>query len=106
MDDAPKDQAGLPRELRFLKTLVTILTVVMIAGVITITALLVIRLNDTGQAPIITVAPEDYTLPDGVGVTGFQLAGAHVIVIGDDGMIRVFEAESGALVDELALPSE
>jgi hypothetical protein len=39
MGQAPEEDeaAALPRDLRFLKTLVTVLTVVMIAGVITIT---------------------------------------------------------------------
>jgi hypothetical protein len=104
MGTAPKDQDGLPRELRFLKTLVTVLTVVMIAGVITITALLVIRLNGNGGAPVLTVAPGDYALPQGVGITGFQVAGNHVVVIGDDGIIRIFNADTREQVQELALP--
>ncbi|WP_156945905.1 DUF6476 family protein [Roseicyclus elongatus] len=104
MDEAPKDQAGLPRDLRFLKTLVTVLTGVMIAGVITITALLVIRLNDTAEAPILTVAPGEYAVPEGVGVTGFQLVGRHVVIIGDDNVIRVFERDSGLQVRVFALP--
>jgi heme/copper-type cytochrome/quinol oxidase subunit 2 len=57
MGQSPEEDetTALPRDLRFLKTLVTVLTVVMIAGVITITTLLVIRLNASGAS--VTIAP-------------------------------------------------
>jgi uncharacterized integral membrane protein len=73
MGQSPEEDetTALPRDLRFLKTLVTVLTVVMIAGVITITALLVIRLNG-GAAPV-TIAPGDFEIPAGVGVLGISV---------------------------------
>jgi uncharacterized integral membrane protein len=73
MGQSPEEDetTALPRDLRFLKTLVTVLTVVMIAGVITITTLLVIRLNASGAS--VTIAPGDFEIPDGVGVVGFSV---------------------------------
>jgi hypothetical protein len=102
MGQAPKEDeaAALPRDLRFLRTLVTVLTVVMIAGVITITALLVIRLNG---APPVTIAPGDFEIPDGVGVVGLSVIDGRTVLVGDDGVIRVYDSESRALLQEFAL---
>jgi hypothetical protein len=104
MVQAPDEEktADLPRDLRFLKTLVTVLTVVMIAGVISITALLVIRLNG-GTAPA-TIAPGDFDVPDGTGIVGLSVVDGRTILIGDDGTIRVYDTESRALVQEIPLP--
>ena len=105
MDEAPEDKgaeaAGWPRDLRFLKTLVTVLTAVMIAGVITIVALLVIRLNAETRA--VLVHPEVYALPAGVGTLGYSLHDGRAILVGDDGVIRVFDAASGALLQDFVL---
>lgn len=97
--DAPEDQDGLPRELRFLKTLVTVLTVAMIGGVITITVLLVIRLNAT-QATV-RIAPGDFVLPAEVGVVGISVIDGRTVIVGDDAMIRVYDSESRALLQEV-----
>ena len=103
MGQTPEEDetAALPRDLRFLKTLVTVLTVAMIAGVITITALLVIRLN-TGAAPV-TVAPGDFELPDGVGVVGFSVVNGQTVIVGDDGVIRVYDSSSRDLSREIPI---
>jgi uncharacterized integral membrane protein len=103
MGQAPEEDeaAALPRDLRFLKTLVTVLTVVMIAGVITITALLVIRLN--GGEAAVTIAPGDFEIPDGVGVVGLSVIDGRTVLVGDDGVIRVYDSESRALREEFVL---
>ncbi|MEM9319019.1 MAG: DUF6476 family protein [Pseudomonadota bacterium] len=96
--DDTSDQA-LPRDLRFLKTLVTVLTAVMILGVIAIVALLVIRLNATPR-PIL-VHPERFDLPSGAATLSYSLADDAVVIVTDDGVIRVFDIESGDLVQEM-----
>jgi hypothetical protein len=105
MNEAPRDEAGteLPRDLRFLKTLVTVLTVAMIAGVITITALLVIRLN-AGDGETVLVDPGMFPLPQGVGVVGFSVVEGLTVIVGDDRVIRVFDSEGRDLVQEIELP--
>ena len=50
MDDIPLPEPELPPSLRFLKRLVTVLTITMILGVITVVGLLVTRL--TAVAPV------------------------------------------------------
>jgi uncharacterized integral membrane protein len=103
MGQSPEEDetTALPRDLRFLKTLVTVLTVVMIAGVITITTLLVIRLNASG--PSVTIAPGDFEIPDGVGVVGFSVVNGQTVIVGDDGVIRVYDSGSQTQVQEFTL---
>jgi len=93
--------ADLPPQLRWLKRLVTVLTVTMIAGVLAITALLVMRLNSE-TAPVV-IAPGDFVLPDGVGLVGFSVIDGRTVVVGDDGVIRVYDSATRALVQDLTI---
>jgi hypothetical protein len=107
MDETPDEQRAadngpLPPDLRFLKGLVTVLTLVMIAGVIAIVALLVIRLNAAPPAPIV-IDPGDFALPTGVSVTGIGTVGRRVVIVGDDGIIRVHDADTGEAVETFTL---
>jgi hypothetical protein len=103
MKDAPEDEDGaaLPRDLRFLKVLVTVLTVAMIGGVITISALLVIRLNAGGA---VVVDPGQFTVPAGVNVLGFSVVDGRTVIVGDDGVIRVYDSDSREILREIDLP--
>jgi hypothetical protein len=99
------DSADLPPHLKRLKWLVTVLTLTMIAGVITISAVLVIRLSDTASPRLLL--PETYALPQGVAALGYSLLGDDLlVVVGDDGVIRVFEADSGTLRQTLPITAE
>ncbi|MEL6954406.1 MAG: DUF6476 family protein [Pseudomonadota bacterium] len=96
MGDTPQDDEAsgfdLPPNLRYLKTLVTILTAVMILGVVTITLLLVIRI--TGDDRPILLSPDLFELPVGVEVAGYSQTGQQIVIVGTDGLIRVFDAET------------
>jgi hypothetical protein len=94
-------EGDLPPQLRWLKRLVTVLTVTMIAGVLAITALLVIRLN-AESAPVV-IAPGDFALPEGVGLVGFSVIQGRTVVVGDDAVIRVYDSDSRALLQEIVL---
>jgi uncharacterized membrane protein len=97
MKDAPEDEDGaaLPRDLRFLKVLVTVLTVAMIGGVITI------RLNAGGA---VVVDPGQFTVPAGVNVVGFSVVEGRTVIVGDDGVIRVYDSASREILREIDLP--
>jgi uncharacterized integral membrane protein len=96
-DDSPP----LPANLRFLKGLVTVLTAVMILGVITIVALLVIRLN-TAPAPLV-LDPGAYALPGGVTAVGLSVIEGRAVIVGDDGVIRVYDRAGGAALQEFEI---
>lgn len=100
--ETPIAEGDLPPHLKRLRLLVTILTLTMIAGVITISAVLVIRLN-ADTRPVL-IAPGDFALPEGVGLVGISVVHGRTVIVGDDGVIRVFDSESRALQQEVAIP--
>ena len=80
------DDFELPPSLRLLRTLVIILTVVMIGGVITVVGLLVTRL----QAPSVTV-PEALVLPDGADPLAITQGADFWAVVTQDNRILIFD---------------
>ena len=87
-----------PANLRFLRRLVTVLTVVMIGGLLVITTLLVIRFSQTGP-----VLPETIALPDGTKARAFTQGDGWYAIVTDDDRILIFDRLSGALRQEIAV---
>jgi ABC-type polysaccharide transport system permease subunit len=86
-DDLPE-----PSHLRFLRRMVTVLTTVMIVGVVVVIGLLVTRLSrDT------PVLPEAIVLPDGAKAVAFTQAADWYAVVTDAGEILVFDRMTGEL---------
>jgi uncharacterized protein DUF6476 len=83
-----------PANLRFLRILVTVLTASMIIGVVTIIALLVIRLQ--GE-PSTTPLPAEITLPNGSKATAFTQGGDWYAVVTTDNEILIFNRDDGSL---------
>ncbi len=88
---------GLPPGLRFLKGLVIVLMITMIAGVITIVALLVTRMN--GPVPV----PDTLTLPEGARAQAVTIGDDWVGVVTTDNRILIFDRVTGALRQELVV---
>ena len=98
MDEAPLDE-DQARGLRFLRRLVTLLTVVMIGGVLAIVALLVIRL----QAPPARLAlPEDIVLPEGAEAAAVTVSADRLLVLTTDDRVLLYDS-GGSLVGEAAI---
>ena len=72
--------------------MVTVLTTVMILGVVVVIGLLVTRL--TRDTPIL---PSEITLPDGAKAVAFTQAADWYAIVTDAGEILVFDRMSGAL---------
>ena len=98
MDPLPPDAAPEPANLRFLRRLVTVLTAVMIAGLLAVVALLVIRLG----APAPVTAPDALPLPPGAEARAVTRTASEWIVLTTDGRVLVFDA-GGTLAREIAL---
>jgi hypothetical protein len=81
-----------PANLRFLRRLVTVLTAVMICGVLVVIGLLVTRLNR--DAPIL---PDQITLPAGAKATGFTQGGDWYAVVTSQDQILIFDRLTGKL---------
>jgi hypothetical protein len=93
-DDWPE-----PPRLRALRRLVTALTATLILGVITVVALLVIRLAALGPAPA-PALPEAVALPAGETARAVTFGTGWIAVVTVDAAgverIRVLDAASGA----------
>lgn len=87
----------LPPDLRFLKRLVTVLTAVMIAGLLTIVALLVIRLGQPAAA--IPALPAAITLPAGETAGAVTFAKGYTVVVTEAGRVLVYGADGGLRQD-------
>ncbi|MEP4194077.1 MAG: DUF6476 family protein [Aliishimia sp.] len=96
MDDLPlPDPVEEPRSLRFLRRLVTVLTITMILGMITVVAVLVLRFNQS--APDQVTFPKEIALPDGVIATAFTKGTGWYAVVTSNDSILIYDAKSGEL---------
>lgn len=82
----------LPPQLRFLRRLVTVLTVVMIAGFLVLIAALVIRLN-ADPLPL----PDRIALPEGVSAVAFTQGTDWFAVVTDDDRILIYDRATSRL---------
>ena len=90
----------LPPGLRFLRQLVTVLTVVMIVGVVLIAALLVIRLNHPALA-----IPDQITLPAGTIAFSYTQTQDWFAVVTDENKILIFDL-NGQLTQEVDVKTD
>ena len=87
------DTPELPANLAFLRRLVTVLTLIMIGGVVTVVSLLVIRLNAPGVPPL----PDRIDLPDGARAQAFTQGADWFAVVTDANEILIFDRDDGTL---------
>jgi len=100
MDETPIEDGDLPPNLRFLRILVTILTGVMIAGLVLLLTLIVIRFRGADE-PI--VLPQAIALPDGAQVSAFTKGDGWYAVVTADQRILIYDAQTNALIQEIAV---
>ena len=100
MSESPQD-VTLPPAIRFLKWLVIVLTLTMIAGVITVAAVLVTRMPDlsSGAAPVL---PPSLALPPGTHAAAVTLGTGWIAVVTTDERLLIFNSD-GSLRQEIAL---
>lgn len=98
MDEAPtpEDATGV---VRYLKLLVTALSVTMIAGFIVLIAVVVMRFNAEGTIPL----PDAIALPDGARASAITRGPDWLGVVTDDGRILIYELDGETLRQEIAV---
>lgn len=79
----------------------TVLTAVMIAGLVIVITLLVTRFPKV-QAPL----PDTITLPDGTTPTAFTRGAGWYAVVTDDNRILIFSQSSGALRQTIEIEAD
>lgn len=101
--DPPEPPAVDPALVTYLRRLVTVLTVVMIVGVLAIVGLLVSRLQTlapTGTAATGVGAqalPEKIVLPDGSTPLAFTKGTDWYAVVTTENLLLIFDADTGDL---------
>ena len=101
MTETPLIEPELPPSLRFLKHLVTLLTITMIVGVITVVALLVTRLPQVAAGPAL---PTSLTLPAGVQARAVTMGTGWIAVVTSDDHILIFAMDGTLRQDIVLLP--
>lgn len=104
MEQAPEPE-GLPPSLRFLKGLVTVLTITMIIGVITVVAVLVTRMPAsfaTTAAPTGPNLPDSITLPAGSTAQAVTFGAGWVAIVTSDNRILVY-TDAGELRQDVTI---
>lgn len=96
-DNDWKSAAKAVPELRFLKTLVTGLALVMGLGMIAVVAMLWLRLNQ----PVLPELPPAIALPEGATPAAVTFARDWIVVVTDAGEVLLFD-RSGALQGRVA----
>ncbi|MEM1233239.1 MAG: DUF6476 family protein [Pseudomonadota bacterium] len=104
MSDDPYRADGVDAEeaknLVFLRRLVTVLTIVMIAGVLSIVALLVIRLGDT---PTGVAVPSQIALPEGTRALAVTQTPSNILVVTERQNLLIFNASGTELLGAVQL---
>ena len=99
MNETPTPEPELPPSLRFLKRLVTVLTLTMILGVITVVGLLVTRLR---QADPVATLPEGLTLPAGTSMAAVTFGTSWIAIVTAQDHILIYD-KSGKLHQDLRI---
>lgn len=86
--------------MRYLKWLVTALSVTMIAGFIVLVTVVVMRFNQ-GAAP--TTWPETLALPEGVRPQAVTRGPDFLVVVSEDGRVFVFSPDGQTLRQEIEI---
>lgn len=100
--DAEVEQSGLEAgNLRFLRVLVTVLTLTMIGGLIAVFTVIVIRFPSTQPM----VLPDTVELPEGVTAEAVTFGGDWLAVVAGD-EILIYGRETGALRQRIQIEGE
>ncbi|MAQ82880.1 MAG: hypothetical protein CMH12_06590 [Maritimibacter sp.] len=99
MEETPEQAIMDSRSLKLLRTLVTVLMVVMICGFIVLIAFLVTRFPER-NGPVL---PEAVVLPDGTRAEAVTLGRGWAAIVTDDDRILIFDPATGALRQEVAI---
>ena len=102
MDDLPPE----PQNLKFLRRLVTVLTVTMIVGIVSIVGLLFIRVTARTPAQTAPVLPDQITLPEGETATAVTVGPGWYAVVTDAREILVFDRATGELRQRVRIETD
>ncbi len=102
MNDTPETQPVDPALVKYLRVLVTALSVTMILGFIVIVVLFVTKFSDAFSPEL----PDTITLPDGSAASAFTRGDGWYAVVTGDNKILIYNQKTGALRQEIQIEHE
>lgn len=103
MDDTPIEETeqaiALDGTVKFLKILVTTLTVTTIVGLIVLIGVVVMRVQ---QMPTVSL-PDQITLPDGATATAFTQGADWIGIVTTDNHILIYDLDGTTLRQDIAI---
>lgn len=92
MSKTPEDFIE-PKNLRFLRLLVTILTITMICGIITLVFLIVIKMKDLNNDFSINI-PKEIILPDNKVAKAFTISTDWYAIVTESNEILIYDSNT------------
>ncbi|UWQ13264.1 hypothetical protein K3556_09850 [Aliiroseovarius sp. M344] len=113
MNDTPEQDLDAALEasvghgtVRYLKTLVTALTLTTIVGLVVLVGVVVMRFSQSTPDPVTAPAlPDQITLPDGHKALAVTIGPDWYLVVTDKERVLVFDTASGDLLNSIDLLS-
>lgn len=99
MSDSPEPQPVDPALVKYLRLLVTVLTVTMIVGFLVIVFLFVTKFSDAFGPDL----PAEIALPPGKTATAFTQGDTWFAVVTQDQTILIYDRETGDLRQTIAI---
>ena len=99
MNDSPETQPIDPALVKYLRILVTVLTVTMILGFIVIVVLFVTKFSDAFGPEL----PDEITLPDGSTPMAYTRGDGWYAVVTTQNEILIFDGDTGVLRQTIAI---
>ena len=100
--DEREPSVGEVRHLKYLKWLVTILTVTMIGGVLTVVGLLVMQFGAMRDIPL----PDEIELPDGSNAVAFTQGDDWYAVVTEADEILIFSRATGQIIQTVTIAAD
>lgn len=99
----PSEDPVLPANLQWLRRLITVLTIIMIVGMVLIVSMLFVKMRALPAPTDFSTITDQLTLPEGAQATSVTLNDDWIGVLTDQGQFLTYDRSSGALRDTITL---
>jgi hypothetical protein len=91
-----------PKNLKFLRLLVIVLTITMICGIITLVLMIVIKMPNYNNTFSIQL-PEEIILPDNMKVETFSIGSNHYLIVTKNDEVLIYDRKTNILKQRLKI---
>ena len=91
-----------PKNLKFLRLLVVVLTITMICGIITLVLVIVIKMPNYNNTESIQL-PEEIILPDNMKVETFSIGSNHYLIVTKSDEVLIYDRRTNILEQRIKI---